>query len=317
MSAPAVLLMDCPPELRQPLNRALLDADMLPADTARVGPDVILIWLDVHDVGAEQRLEQLRADHRRSAPAIIGVGSAHEVAALARAARIGLDDYAQTDDAVLLAARAALVYRSRTRFAQASPLTGLPGVGALSREIERRLPQRGQMALLAFDADYFKSYNDRYGYERGDALLRHLWIVIEQALSQCAARGHFLAHLGGDDFFAIVTPPEAPAVAQRAIELFEATRAGYYDPDDLARGCVVTRSRSGELAATPLVTLTVASVTNEAEDLQHTGQLSAILAELKAYGKSLAGSNYVPDRRRIHDNDAAWASRQLGDTDEP
>jgi len=311
MSAPAVLLLDCPPELDGPLRRALTDQDMLVADRVQLAPEVVLLWLAAHAPEAEGRVDDLRGRYRRSAPAIIGLGPALDAAALAWATAAGFDDLMSGDDPALIAARARLVAQSRTRFAQASPLTGLPGAGALEREINRRLPQRGEMALLAFDVDFFKSYNDRYGYQRGDGLLRYTWCVIEQALN--AAPANFLAHLGGDDFFALVRPGDATAVGRRAIELFAAGRAEHYAPADLARGEIVVRSRTGELVATPLVSLTVAVVTNEAEDLQHSGQLAAVLAELKAYGKSLGGGQFVADRRRVHDGEAAWALRQQQD----
>jgi len=311
MSAPAVLLVGCPAELERPLRRVLTDYDMLEADRLRLAPEVVLLWLAAHGAEAGARVAELRDRHRRALPAIIGIGATADAAALAWAAEVGLDDLLCGDDPARLAAHARLVFQSRTRFAQASPLTGLPGVGALEREINRRLPRRGEMALLAFDVDFFKSYNDSYGYQRGDALLRHLWCVLEQALS--AAPGHFLAHLGGDDFFALVRPAEAQGVAQRAIALFAAARAEHYDPADLVRGEIVARTRTGELAATPLVSLTVAAVTNEPDDLQHSGQLAAVLAELKAYGKRLGGGRYVADRRRVHDGEAAWALRQQRD----
>ena len=95
-----------------------------------------------------------------------------------------------------------------------------------------------------------------------------------------------------------------------AIKLAMADRDEYYDAEDLARGAIMSRARTGELAATPLATLTVAAVTNQPEDLQHSGQLAAVLAELKALGKGFEGSNFVPDRRQVHDNEAAWVSRQ-------
>ncbi|MCE5236872.1 diguanylate cyclase [bacterium] len=309
MSAPAVLLVDCPKGLQEPLRRALTDQGMLDAGQLHVAPQVVLVWLDPHAADAETRVSELRDRHRRSSPAIVGVSAAADAPALVRAAETGLDDLLpDAADPAQIAARAWLICGSRTRFAQASPLTGLPGAGALEREISRRLPQRGQMALLAFDVDFFKSYNDRYGYRRGDDLLRYAWCVIEQALQ--AADGAFLAHLGGDDFFALVRPAEAEAVAQRAVELFAAGRAEYYDAADLARGAVFVRTRTGELRQVPLVTLTVACVTNEPEDLQHSGQLAAVLAELKAYGKRLGGGRFVADRRRVHDGEAAWVLRQ-------
>jgi len=313
VSAPAVLLVGCPEHLDGPLRRALTDYDMLAADALQLAPEVVLLWFEVHATDAGERVEELRDRTRRSWPAIIGLGPAADAAALRRAAEIGLDGLLSSDDPAQIAAHARLAYEARTRFAQASPLTGLPGVGALEREINRRLPRRGKMALLAFDVDFFKSYNDRYGYQRGDALLRHTGCVIEQALS--VAPGHFLAHLGGDDFFVLVRPEEARAVAEQAIALFAAARGEYYDSEDLARGEIVTRSRTGELVATPLVSLTVAAVTNEAEDLQHSGQLGAVLAELKTYGKSLGGGRFVPDRRRIHQDETAWALRPGAERD--
>ena len=309
MSAPTVLLVGCPESLRAPLHKALLARDMLRADTLRLPPEIILVWLDVHSADAGAQVEALRTEHRRTLPAIMGLAAACETQEVLRAAAIRLDDLWCDDDPNRIAARARLLYESRTRFAQASPLTGLPGVGALEREINRRLPARGQMALLAFDVDHFKGYNDKYGYQRGDDLLRHLWCAIEQALNFCTP-GCFLAHLGGDDFFALVTPTEAQAVAERAISLFEAGREQLYDPEDVARGTIVTRTRTGELTPMPLVTLTVACVTNEAEDLQHSGQLATVLAELKASGKLRAGSVFVPDRRQTHDPETSWRQRR-------
>lgn len=313
MSAPAVLLVDCPPALDPLLRRALTDHDLLAADRAQLAPEVVLLWLDAFAPDAAARLTDLCDRYRRSAPAIIGLTPIADEPTLAWAAAVGLDDLTATRDAGEIAARAALVSRSRTRFAQANPLTGLPGVGALEREISRRLPQRGEMALLAFDVDHFKSYNDIYGYQRGDGLLRAAWMALEQALN--LAPGSFLAHLGGDDFFALVRPAEAEAVGRRAIELFAAACAEHYDPTDLARGEIVVRDRTGARVRTPLASLTVAAVTNEADDLQHSGQLAAVLAELKAYGKRLGGGQFVADRRRVHDGEAAWARREQRDRD--
>lgn len=303
-----VLLVNCPQALRRPLIEALDSLGMAMADDQ--APQIILAWLDLHGPEAEAQVRGLREAHRRAMPVITGIVPGAAADDYRRAAEIGLDALASDDDPLALAAQAALVHYSRQRFAEASPLTGLPGAGALEREIRRRLPQRGQMALLAFDLDYFKSYNDRYGYRRGDELLRHAHSAIEQALGAAAGPDSFLAHLGGDDFFALVQPAEAEAVGRRAIELFAAGRDPFYDAEALSAGHIVARARTGEMREFPLVTLTVAAVTNEAEDLQHPGQLAAVLAELKGYAKNLGGGRFVMDRRRLHDAEAAWAARQ-------
>jgi two-component system cell cycle response regulator len=45
---------------------------------------------------------------------------------------------------------------------------------ALDRLIETAANQRSQLTLLFFDIDDFKTYNDQYGHDTGDALIREL-----------------------------------------------------------------------------------------------------------------------------------------------
>lgn len=307
VTKPSVLIIDCPESLYYPLSAALRAAGldiMVPEPTAdkrsEGTPAVILLYLSALDDKGKQAVQQWHDEYKLWSPALIALVKEFHPALLKEAAEIGLQDcLAAAEAPELIAARTLLVQRARELFLQTSPLTGLPGVGALEREIQRRLSQRGEMALLAFDLDYFKSYNDCYGYQRGDELLRYVAGVLQQALEQEASSGYFLAHLGGDDFLALVHPREAARVAQQAIEAFEAGRNQFYNPEDVARGKIITRGRDGQLAAWPLVSLTIVVVTNASGEWQHSGQMAAALAELKAIGKSLPGSVYVSERGNI------------------
>jgi hypothetical protein len=53
----------------------------------------------------------------------------------------------------------------------------------------------------------------------------------------------------------------------------------------------------GDSQRFPLLTLTVACVTNEHVPLRHVVEASDIAAELKRYGKSIPGSVFVKERR--------------------
>ncbi|NPV45653.1 MAG: diguanylate cyclase [Armatimonadetes bacterium] len=297
MSAPIVRLDLCPPALQQQVREALLAAGLLPESELGVAPDVVVVWVSGDD-GATQ-VAALREGLTPPMPAVlaVGIGPPDDFAS---AVALDADACLSEGEPQTIARTCALLAWSRQRFLQTSPLTGLPGNAVLAAEIERRLPRRGELAVLAFDLDTFKGYNDRYGYERGDALLRWLAALLRNCLSSGAQPGWLLGHLGGDDFLALVHPDEAETVARTAIARFEAEIATHYDPEDRAAGGIWTVSRSGEPVWHPLVSLTVAQATNEADDITHGGQLAAILAELKQYGKTLAGSRYVPDRRRTH-----------------
>ena len=66
-------------------------------------------------------------------------------------------------------------------------------------------------ALILFDLDGFKDYNDTFGHPAGDGLLARLGLRLADAV-----RGHGRAYrLGGDEFCVLVRPAR-PAWTARA-----------------------------------------------------------------------------------------------------
>ena len=58
------------------------------------------------------------------------------------------------------------------------------------------------VAMIMFDVDKFKQYNDNYGHQKGDDAL----IAIAKTLNECCARGSDVAlRLGGEEF-AVLLP---------------------------------------------------------------------------------------------------------------
>lgn len=79
------------------------------------------------------------------------------------------------------------------------------------RHFERRLKElfeasktHGPSSVLIIDVDHFKSVNDDYGHDIGDALI----IAFAKALRAAVRQSDFLARLGGDEFCVIY--PYAP-----------------------------------------------------------------------------------------------------------
>jgi len=85
-----------------------------------------------------------------------------------------------------------------TRIAYTDALTGLPNRYVLEQELER-LPSQGSLTFI--DLDGLKYYNDKFGHERGDDLLRSFASHLVERLNQRAS----LHRLGGDEF-AITCP---------------------------------------------------------------------------------------------------------------
>ena len=90
----------------------------------------------------------------------------------------------------------------------------------LGREIHGASRQGGSLSLVMLDVDHFKPYNDRYGHEAGDALLRELGVWLASQLRQ----GDVPCRYGGEEFVLILPGASLEGTRARAERLREAVR---------------------------------------------------------------------------------------------
>jgi hypothetical protein len=79
--------------------------------------------------------------------------------------------------------------------------------------------------------------------------------------------------------------------------MFEKSSPTLFAPEDLERGYLKIRKRSGEMMRIQSLGITLAVVTNERNEVEHIAQVADIASELKRYGKSMNGSVVVKERR--------------------
>lgn len=231
---------------------------------------------------------------------VILVGEDASAEAFVAAAAAGAQAYVPSTEPAALAAAVRMVLDTIGVYAAVNPLTGLPGSPALEREIARRLPVRGALAVMQFDLDNFKPYSDVYGYQKGDQMILGLKRLIEAVATSISPAHHFLAHIGGDDFFLTADVASARILGQCVVEKWDAHKADYFSPEHQRAGQFCAMNRRGEPEWFPLTSVTAVMVTNEAPDITHPGQVAAVLAQMKAYAKRMDGSNFVVDRRQDH-----------------
>lgn len=184
----------------------------------------------------------------------------------------------------------------------ANPLTGLPGGLALEREIENCCELGKAASIIYIDLDNFKAFNDSYGFEAGDRMIRLAAQILVWAARRHGGNGSFAGHIGGDDFVIITLPDRAERLCQGAIRCFKRLIQGLYRQEDLEKGYVEAKGRDGQPARFPLVSVSMGIVdVTGLNDLKEIGRRAA---EVKRYAKSIAGSVFVRDRRqRLNHNE--------------
>jgi diguanylate cyclase (GGDEF)-like protein/PAS domain S-box-containing protein len=85
----------------------------------------------------------------------------------------------------------------------------------LPRELQRAERQKQSVGIIMLDIDYFKPFNDTYGHDAGDTLLRAMGAVLQEH-----TRGaDIVCRYGGEEFTLVLPGASLAATQQRAEEL--------------------------------------------------------------------------------------------------
>ncbi|MEK6581357.1 MAG: diguanylate cyclase, partial [Nitrospirota bacterium] len=146
--------------------------------------------------------------------------------------------------------------------------------------------------------DNFKVFNDRYGYARGSEVIKANASIIENTVEEHGISDDFIGHIGGDDFIVVSSPDRYKKICNAIIDAFDKMIPDFYDPEDRKKGYIEGKTRQGQEMTFPIMTVSIAVVTNQHRKLINTIQVGELAAELKDYAKSIPGSLYVVDKRR-------------------
>ena len=158
-----------------------------------------------------------------------------------------------------------------------SPLTGLPGNVQIQTEIKKRLLKKDAFAVMYFDLDNFKAYNDVYGFSNGDEVIKLLSRIIVKNIHNIEYGNNFIGH--------IVTE-------------FDSKVVKYYTEEDVERGFVEVANRKGIIEEFPIVSLSIAVVEVENGNFTSPLEIGEVSAQVKHMAKEMIGSTYVINRRR-------------------
>jgi diguanylate cyclase (GGDEF)-like protein len=264
-----------------------------------VEPALALLDTGLPTLGGVEVCRRMRADARTTSTPIVVMSAEWSTADRIDWLQAGADDFLHKPiDPAELVARVDLTLRRTRDLRASSPLTGLPGNHRIREELAARITAGRPVALIHADIDGFKSFNDRYGFLRGDDVLVLTAGILRESLAAEADPEAFLGHVGGDDFVALCRPELADAVCERVVEAFDARVSALYDADDRRRGYVVIPDRRGHPRRFPLLTISLGVATTERRAVSDHRRLVEVAGEMKSHAKRQGdGSHWAVDSR--------------------
>ena len=143
----------------------------------------------------------------------------------------------------------------------------------LDREIGRSLKSGRPLAILMMDVDGFKLFNDTYGHQEGDQLLKQVADVLRSQSDDKAVGGRY----GGDEFMVILPDTDRGSAARYSAALLEALSHERVRP-----------RRGGDLPIVLKIGLAICP-----DDSRHKEELIAYADASLFEAKQLAGSSLV------------------------
>ena len=139
-----------------------------------------------------------------------------------------------------------------------NPLSELPGNVLIEKELQYHIMSGVQTWVIYFDLDNFKAYNDVYGFENGDRIIKFFSELLKTHIDQ----EDFIGHIGGDDFIAVVHDPNADLkkILSDMISEFKRKVIYFYNQRDIDKGYIVAKNRHGIEESFPLLSFSAVCV---------------------------------------------------------
>ncbi len=263
-------------------------------------PDIIVLDYNMPRKDGLEVAEDLKNNPLFAHIPIIIVTGAGDKKTKMKGLGMGIDDYLRKPvDTEELIARIRMILKRNKQVLDTNPLSKLPGNPSIQARVEREIQKGGEFAVLYLDLNNFKAYNDTYGFEAGDRVLKATANLLVKLTIQNENSEDFIGHIGGDDFIVVADYARSEELARRIVNAFDEIAPSFYSKTDRERGYIVSTDRQGNIKNFPFLSIAIGIVHNHTRPLASFAQVSNIGTELKKGAKRTDNkSNYIMDRRK-------------------
>ncbi len=176
-----------------------------------------------------------------------------------------------------------------------NPLTGLPGNPVITRVLTDLVSYKNASCILYVDINEFKIYNDVYGFEKGDFMIKYIADMMGDVIKKEFPFSSFVGHIGGDDFIVVLDGEleKCKGIAQSIIDHFEAQKVNFFTKAHIECGEIQSEDRFGIVRNLKLTSLSIAGIFGDLSTFKNSEHLSENLAQIKKRVKKIGKSSFL------------------------
>lgn len=176
-----------------------------------------------------------------------------------------------------------------------NPLTSLPGNTIINRVIKDTIAHGATQCIYYLDLDNFKVYNDVYGFENGDKVIKLTADILQNSVKSLFPYNSFVGHIGGDDFIFIVesNPENYPLICQQIIAEFDQEVLPFFSEIHKKQGYMEAEDRMGNKQQFALTSISIVGVYGELYQFGSPETLAQHITQLKKEAKRVPYSYYI------------------------
>ena len=95
----------------------------------------------------------------------------------------------------------------------------------MKNKIEQAKKSNGTFSLILLDIDFFKKFNDKYGHQAGDAVLKH----VAKTLKSCVRNEDLVCRYGGEEMTIILNNANRESAVKTAQKVCETIASKKYE----------------------------------------------------------------------------------------
>ena len=272
-----------------------------------IKPDLVLIYSDMTGDNGLHFCQQVKNSQINPRPIIVFLVHENNPDKRIEVLRAGADDVISYPLSGKEIAFRVMAHIRRRQETHVNLLTGLPDAVVVNNVLEHCLAEVNDWAVLSIDLDNLRVYNETYGENRGDQMIKALAAVLKSVLTDQT----FLGHYNSDDFALITKAENAEAVAEEICRRFDFIAPRFYTKEDAQRGYVIGVGPKGIRRRVPLVSISIGVTAKGRRNFSSAVEILQVARDMRYLAKSKSASDWVSDRLRLSTIESTQTDKRI------